>query len=53
VLVEGLTSAQLETLHAYKHTLIAETFELYTEVPQERADKIIAQFFQDILSALT
>jgi hypothetical protein len=45
--IKGLTQDQMNALHVFKHEVLAGCFRLYAVVPPDRADKILAKYFQD------
>ena len=44
--VKDFTAEQLAALHLFKHEVLAATYRLYMEVPQDVADPILKKFFQ-------
>lgn len=46
---QGLDQQQLATLHAFKHELIAGIYKLYSNIPKEKVDKLLMDYFKVIL----
>jgi hypothetical protein len=44
--VKDFSAEQLAAMHLFKHEVLAATYRLYMEVPQEVADPILKKFFQ-------
>ncbi|WP_372784408.1 hypothetical protein [Phenylobacterium sp.] len=45
--VQGLTPFQQAALHTCKHEMLASMFRLYMTVPQDVADTVLLNYFQD------
>ena len=44
--VKDFSAEQLAALHLFKHEVLAATYRLYMEVPQDVADPILKKFFK-------
>lgn len=44
--IHKLTPKQMAALHMCKHKMLAAVFELYMEVPQATADKLLEKYFK-------